>query len=94
VVRACAVGCEVLGIVGILYTQQRGPERTQKKVAAAASPWSERSPPPMVVPGGEDMVDGGQKGNHQRAFICGACTGTAHVGVSVVSLSDSLFKTD
>jgi len=37
VVRACAVGCEVLGIVGILYTQQRGTERTQKK-----------SPPPRA----------------------------------------------
>jgi len=30
--------------------------------------------------------------NHQRAFVCGACTGTAQVGVSLVSLFDPLFK--
>ena len=29
---------------------------------------------------------------HQRAFVCGACTGTAQVGVSLVSLCDPLFK--
>jgi len=29
---------------------------------------------------------------HQRAFVCGACTGTAQVGVSLVSLFDLLFK--
>jgi len=29
---------------------------------------------------------------HQRAFVCGACTGTAQVGVSWVSSLDSLFK--
>ena len=29
---------------------------------------------------------------HQRAFVCGACTGTAQVGVSLVFLFDPLFK--
>jgi len=29
---------------------------------------------------------------HQRAFVCGACIGTAQVGVSLVSLFDPLFK--
>jgi len=29
---------------------------------------------------------------HQRAFVCGACTGTAQVGVSCVSLFGPLFK--
>jgi len=29
---------------------------------------------------------------HQRAFVCGACTGTAQFGVSLVSLFDPLFK--
>ena len=29
---------------------------------------------------------------HQRAFVCGACIGTAQVGVSLVSLLDPLFK--
>jgi len=29
---------------------------------------------------------------HQRAFVCWACTGTAQVGVSLVSLFDPLFK--
>jgi len=29
---------------------------------------------------------------HQRAFICGACIGTAQVGVSLVSLFDLLFE--
>ena len=29
---------------------------------------------------------------HQRAFVCGACIGTAQVGVSLVSLFDLLFK--
>jgi len=29
---------------------------------------------------------------HQRAFVCGACTCTAQVGVSLVSLFDPLFK--
>jgi len=29
---------------------------------------------------------------YQRAFVCGACTGTAQVGVSLVSLWDPLFK--
>ena len=29
---------------------------------------------------------------HQRAFVCGACTGTEQVGVSLVSLCDPLFK--
>jgi len=29
---------------------------------------------------------------HQRAFVCGACIGTAQVGVLLVSLLDPLFK--
>jgi len=29
---------------------------------------------------------------HQRAFVCGACIGTAQIGVSLVSLLDPLFK--
>ena len=29
---------------------------------------------------------------HQRAFVCGACTGTAQVGASLVSLFDALLK--
>jgi len=29
---------------------------------------------------------------HQRAFVCGTCTGTAQVGVSLVSLFNPLFK--
>ena len=29
---------------------------------------------------------------HQREFVCGACIGTAQVGVSLVSLFDPLFK--
>jgi len=29
---------------------------------------------------------------HQRAFVCGACLGTAQVGVSLVSLLNPLFK--
>jgi len=29
---------------------------------------------------------------HQRVFVCGACIGTAHVGVSLVSLFNPLFK--
>ena len=29
---------------------------------------------------------------HQRVFVCVACTGTAQVGVSLVSLFDPLFK--
>jgi len=29
---------------------------------------------------------------HQRAFVCGACIGTAQVGVSLVSLFDPLLK--
>jgi len=29
---------------------------------------------------------------HQRAFVCGACIGTAQVGVSLVSLFGPLFK--
>jgi len=29
---------------------------------------------------------------HQRTFVCGACTGTAQVGVLLVSLFDPLFK--
>ena len=29
---------------------------------------------------------------HQRAFVCGACIGTAQVGVSLVSLFNPLFK--
>ena len=29
---------------------------------------------------------------HQRAFVCGACIGTAQVSVSLVSLFDPLFK--
>jgi len=29
---------------------------------------------------------------HQRALVCGACTGAAQVGVSLVPSSDSLFK--
>jgi len=30
--------------------------------------------------------------HHQRVFVCGACTGTAQVGVSLVFLFDPLFK--
>jgi len=29
---------------------------------------------------------------HQRAFVCGACIGTAQVGISLVSLFNPLFK--
>ena len=29
---------------------------------------------------------------HQRMFVCGACTGTAQVGISLVSLCDPQFK--
>jgi len=29
---------------------------------------------------------------HQRAFVCGACTGTTQVGIPLVSLFDPLFK--
>jgi len=29
---------------------------------------------------------------HQRAFVCGACIGTAQIGISLVSLFDPLFK--
>jgi len=28
---------------------------------------------------------------HQRVLVCGACTGTAQIGVSLVSFLDSLF---
>ena len=33
-----------------------------------------------------------QASSHQRVLVCGACTGTAQVGVLLVSLSDPLLK--
>jgi len=38
------------------------------------------------------VVLGPQSSPHQRAFVCGACTGTTQVGVSLESLFDALFK--
>ena len=46
------------------------------------SPWQSIQKP-LVVP---------LSSPHQRAFVCGACIGTAQVGVSLVSLFDPPFK--
>ena len=51
----------------------------------------EHTPPVSSFPG-HDQWGGLPSSPQQRAFICGAYTGTAQVGVSLVSLLDPLFK--
>ena len=67
---------------------------TARTTGLAPNVAKDRAPPHPLTPwqGIQKALVVPLSSPHQRAFVCGACMGTAQVGVSLVSLFDPLFK--